>query len=45
MSTSVKQTLKNLVTRQDAQPAKTNVPECRCLDRDTPRNAGNDLKT
>ena len=36
---------KSLVTRQDAQPAKFTVPDCRCLGRDTPRNAGNDLQT
>ena len=38
MSTSVKQTLKSLVTRQDAQPAKFTAQGCRCLGRDTPQN-------
>ena len=35
MFTSVKQTLKSLVTWQDVQPAKFTVPDCRCLDGDT----------
>ena len=26
-------------------PPKFTVPDCRCPDRDAPRNAGNDLKT
>ena len=44
-STSVKQIMKSLVTRQDAQLAKFTAPDSRGLDRDTPRNTGNDLKT
>ena len=44
-STSVKQIMNSLVTRQDAQLAKRTAPDSRGLDRDTPRNTGNDLKT
>ena len=35
MSKSVKQTLKSLATRQDAQPAQFTAPDCRCLGKDT----------
>ena len=44
MSTSLRLTLKSLVKRQDAKLAKFTAPDSRCLERDTPRNARNDLE-
>ena len=44
MSTSAKLILKSLVTPPDVQHAKYTVQDCRCLDKYTPRNAGNDLR-
>ena len=44
-STSVKQILKDLVTLQDAQPAKFTVLDHLCPDKNILRNAENDSKT